>query len=161
MAVFGINPGEIKRFPITAIKIYKTVGSLVIFHPEAESSYRIVAKTRTNDTGSQVTLGYTIESTFYIPYNDYKSSGLISSLNALSAEELGVVAVKVYTGTAYPSEVTNPPKVINSEGGMQFMLSSDMVRINFEIESIELRPRLLIKVNGFVRDLTRIYSTIL
>lgn len=158
--------GNVNLLPITSILLQqfdpegKDVSvynaNLVITNLEAESSYRFPPITKTTFTGKTITLGYKFEATIYIPYNEYHTNNLRMILEKVFIYDY---ILTISLGT-YNSVVSgyNPPEPVNSTAGLFINLYRKGYNPShtIEIESVEYRPRMIIRFNQFLPDLKNI-----
>ena len=155
--------GKIHTMPIRAVELYSDTewgdiydANLVIHNLEAESSFRIVPITRNTHWGTIRRLGYKIEANLYVPYNDYGFDyffdyyfeDLFKSRYSLN---LILGKAKAWTENGY-----DPLPVINSEHGMKISISNYSLNHSIELETVEYRPRTIIRLYGFVKKLNEI-----
>ena len=145
--------------PIRGIQFYSQVewgdpydANIIIYNLEAESSFRISPITRNTHLGTIKRLGYKFEATLYIPYN--KS---YDNLNFIFEEVLkGRYSFILILGNVkgwMPNDHT-PPIAINSTFGMKLIISNYSTNHSIEIETVEYRTRIVLKIFGFVRKLS-------
>lgn len=148
--------------PITGLRICKHNSPeleeeiLYIHHLETESSYRITPKTRTNQYGSERTLGYFVEITAYIPHNNFKQTEILNQLTKLtklSKSEWEFWHLIVMCGSATMGGPIGIPYK-NVKSGVGFWISLGSPEITIEIESVELRPRIILRSKKFVKNLS-------
>lgn len=160
---------SIFMMPIRCLMFYTNDGTTLtwthIFRLESESNYHIKPITRPSSKGGKVTLGYSFEGRLYVSHNEYSGNGLIELLQGLAnrrdipADTLDVTGraqAVLYLGNEtpiyYPSAQLPIPKIENSTNG-QWLELSHQCTVSFEIESVELRPRMIIELNGVFRSL--------
>ena len=151
---FTIGEGTVPFIVGDSFTIYAVKGEyLIIYNTESESSYRLIPKTRTNDKGQTITLGYIIEMFIYFPYNKYNENGLIGLLTTdlKSNYELSILLGNAKPG--YPGEFVEP-QVINYTDNLTITFQSGKLNHILEIESVELRGRSKLTFSGFIKDLT-------
>ncbi len=130
--------------------------TLVINNLEAESSYRIAPITRTTFLGQTKTIGYKFEATLYIPYNEYQTNNLRSILENVFIYDY---LITFFLGTYKPTiSGYNPPEPVNSTAGMSinFYRNGYNPSHTLEIESVEYRPRLILRLYQFLPDIRNI-----
>ena len=159
--------GRILLMPLRGATISDGINSITFLQLEAESSYRISPTTRINDRGQPVTVAYEITATLYIPENNY---GRNDWLNYELSRFIGKpVNVSLPLGTAInwankPSTLTDfndvlHTKVINASSPevaawRHYINTGNGAYITVEIESVELRPRMIIRVTATVKSLS-------
>ena len=154
---------EVALMPIRAVEFYSQVdwgdpydANIVIHNLEAESSFNINAVTRNTHLGTIKRLGYKFEATLYIPYDRLGEN----TLDFIFEEILkGRYTLNLILGTAraWTQNGYDPPKAINSTSGMKISISNYALNHSIEIESVEYRPRVVLKLYGFVKRLNEIY----
>lgn len=149
--------------PIRAVEFYSQVdwgdpydANIVIHNLEAESSFNVTAITRNTHLGTIRRLGYKLEATLYIPYNRIGDNGLDFIFEELLK---GRYSVTLILGTArgWTQNGYDPPKAINSTGGMKISISNYAMNHTIEVESVEYRPRVVVKLFGFTKRLNEIH----
>lgn len=130
--------------------------NLVITNLEAESNYRFSPITKTTFTGNTITLGYKFEATIYIPYNEYHTNNLRTILeNVIIYDYILTISLGTYNSVV---SGYNPPEPVNSTAGLWINLYRKGYNPShtIEIESVEYRPRMIIRFNQFLPDLRNI-----
>jgi hypothetical protein len=150
MVVYGDIAGSIHLMPIRTADfyIYEEHKHVIIEQLEQESSYHITPVTRNTSKGTNVTLGYNLEASIYVPHNAYNNNGLLQELTAMPENELVFLYLNVGYGNGY---VSPPPKPINFTKGMTVFFYD--IKPEIEIESVEYRPRLIIRIKTFSKNL--------
>jgi len=157
----------IKLMPIRAIDFYCTTGrgyaenfNFTIFHLESESNYKMSPVVRHGGDGKVYTLGWRYEFNLYVPHNKYSDNGLILQLEEI--RELGADIQLILGNEIVPSSPgaeNDGFGVINATDGMWIDNNhSDPESIHYEIESVELRPRLILHINGFTKNIKRLFN---
>lgn len=135
-----------------------------IFYPESESNWQVKPITRAHGKGGKITLGYRLTARIYVSHNNYADSDLLPLLDEYAARrdypetgnanELTVrPQIVLYIGNYPPPHCPAPvPKVINSTNGMWLELGHSAT-LSYEIESVELRPRLILDIEGVYKTL--------
>jgi len=158
---------QVLLLPVKAISFFlKEVYGYVedhylnIWNLEAESSYRITPVTKKDQKGNMRTLGYNFEGNFYVPHNDYMWTYYVNNPLVAYLEQIktmGAELVLVLGSGVVPitelDEVTEP-RIVNSTGAGYLIIEID--RLSYEIESVEFRPRLIIHINKFIKDIADI-----
>lgn len=153
------NVGEIALLPIRAISFWESneFDVTTIFRVEEESSYNLTPITKADMYGGSRTLAYNFIFTCYVPHNVYKNNGLIDRLERIinRTGEDSSLMMELILGTRstifnYPSE-ESMPAMTNGTNGMRINTRFTSM-INYEIESKALRPRLIIKGQGVIKD---------
>lgn len=178
IAQTGIT-GEIELMPVSFIAFCEATDSEEytwhsFFVLEKESAWNFKPITRPSFEGGSITLGYKFEGTFYIPQNQYSDNGILAELNAFIVN-LGITAssaaqaegdrprfelvlgdCEVLSSGALGLEDNLPSTIkvpwINSTSAMR--ISLDNTSVTYEIESIEYRPRMIIRVTAITGLLT-------
>lgn len=154
--------GEVALMPIRGIQFFSQVewgdpydANIIIHNLEAESSFRLSPITRNTHLGTIKRLGYRFEATLYIPYNKLYDNNL-----AFILEEVlkGRYSLSLILGTSrgWTENGYTPPKAINSTYGTRMSISSFSMNHSIEIESVEYRPRVVLRLFGFVKRLSEI-----
>lgn len=161
---FSSIANSITLAPITGLRICKHVSPelseevVYIHHLETESTYRITPKTRANQYGSERTLGYYVEITAYIPHNHFGQSTILEQLakiTELSKSEWKYWHLIVMCGSStMGGPIGVPYKNITS--GVGFWIELTNPEMTIEIESVELRPRIILRSKQFVKDIRNI-----
>jgi hypothetical protein len=148
--------------PIRGIQFYSRVewgdfydANIIIHNVEAESSFRFVPITRNTHLGTIKRLGYKFEATLYIPYNKLNDN----DLNFIFQEVLkGRYSIFLILGNRRGYTETNytPPQAINTTDGMLINISNNSLNHSIEIEQIEYRPRIVLRLFGFIKTLPNV-----
>lgn len=155
---YGITQ-SIKLLPIRAIsfRIPNETGIneyLNIAQLESESSFNIDEIVKNDSQGKLRILSNKFTGNFYIPHNEYKTNNLFNQLNTFrNASEfiltLGNASIPV-------NDITdNPPKVYNSNSGIQLKFTK--FTYSYNIESVEIRPRLKLAVIGYEKNINNLF----
>jgi hypothetical protein len=151
---FELTSGEIDFALNDTFYILVSKGDyLLMYNVEEESSFTIDAKTRTNDKGQSVTLGYMLNGTIYFPYNLFHQNGLIDLFESDLAKDYEMSILLGNAKTSVPAFFTEP-KFINSTDGMIITIPIGIVRHSFNIEQIQFRSRVKIGIGGFLKNLS-------
>lgn len=157
---------SIALMPLRAITIFDNINNLTLFQLEAESSYQIVPITRTNDEGGQKSIAYKLNATIYCPFNkpldrnEEDFIGLLDKLKTNVSVTLALGDIETWSGFNEEENETNitnlnyylVTKPINCTGGGYIQTDAN-ANITYEIESVEFRSRLIIRVQAFMRSL--------
>jgi len=151
--------GEIVRMPITALKMAWNDGTddvtVALHHLESESSFQITPVTRRNDVGANVVIMWLFDATLYIPHNDYSSNGIVDLLNDSMSHS---VAYTLYLGEPGAPLILGylNPNYVNSDasGGISVSTANENAAHTFEIESVEYRPRIKMKITANSKDIS-------
>lgn len=168
--LYNTIPGSINIMPITGLRICKhpTIAGgleeeIIYFHHlESESSYTITPKTRVDKHGGERTLGHYVEITAYVPHNDYRNTGIISNLESLRNIHSQSALWRnwhliVMIGAGFMGAPTPTYRNVTPDKGFWVELSKP--QITYEIESVEMRPRLILRTKQFVRNISSIIIT--
>lgn len=153
--VFDHFANTVKLLPITRAMfyIYNEQRYIIIDQLEAESSYRINPVLRKNHFGKQKTLGYNYEVNLYVPHNLYWSSTLLEELEALNTKELVYLYLIIGSGGSYV-----PPKPMDAVNfNSQETIGFFGIKLAIEIESVEYRPRAILKITGYMKNLNQTF----
>lgn len=157
---------KVELLPIRAVTVYNAPDFVSFMNVESESSYRITPITRKTDKGHNRTVAYSVEITIYVPHAAYakfsdaetftegvdESDHLLTRLNELTAKAGGVdTHLLLGNGGWNPGSLTTGMTVKNATGGVT--LDFGHLGFNYEIESVEFRPRFILHFNGVVRDI--------
>ena len=172
--LYQLIAGSVNLLPIRAVAfnlVGETAG-LYFYQIEKESSYNIRAVQRNHSSGGLITVGYKLEAIFYImnnPFNHYN----FDLPKTLESYRNQTVTTKILLGNVgrTDTEWVNPPstnewftdpieaktrtKVINYTDKMIVDFGPNTI-FNYEFESVEYRPRLIIKVNGVLKSPTAV-----
>ena len=159
--------GKVNLMPIRAASFYYPVTRIVegeevqgydfldIYNIESESSYNIKPVIKPNfNNGGLVTLGYTVEVKLYISYNKFNDT--VDEVSYKILDNLEYIRktgfdFQLIIGHAMPANTTHLPKQINSTDGAWIDVGR-FTTLSWEIESVEFRPRIIINLNGFVKN---------
>jgi len=129
--------------------------NIVIYNLEKESSVKLNAVTRKTGKGGMVQLGYMLDATLYLPYNNSTWIDAIPDIILGSTDNKAYTVVFLFgTAEGYTNPAVEAPEVINSTSGLQLHIHtiSRGLRYIKEFESIEYRPRAIIKISGFIKE---------
>jgi hypothetical protein len=156
--------GKINLLPIRAVSFYEEFEdiNLTFFNLESESSYKFVPKTRRRSNGSTITLGYDFEGNYYIPHNQ-----LDAVVDDLAWFGNKYYRTQIALGNAEDWELADPSLDLTSNIMLKSHNSTSSkiidlgTKISFstEIESVELRPRTILRQKGFIPNNDLIIST--
>lgn len=153
--VFDHFASTVKLMPIirAMFYVYYEQRYIIIDHLEAESSYRISPVLRKNHYGNQKTLGYNYDFSLYVPHNLYNTNTLLNELEALKTKELVYLYLTIGSGGSYV-----PPKPMDA---INYNAQQDIhfgnIKLTIEIESVEYRPRMILRISGFKKNLEQIF----
>ncbi len=150
---------KIHLMPINSVWIYKKYSALeqedvsIYFNnPEADSNYKILAKNKTDMYGGNRLLGYMIDITAYFPYNDFTADyvKLLDTLpNIANEPNISFWQFVLFIGNNVP--YSQDLHYVNSTNSNYIKLTNPSISV--EIESVELRPRISLKINQFINKL--------
>jgi hypothetical protein len=160
--------GHIHTLPIRAVSIKSTAldKSLHFYKLENESSYKFEPITSLRTNGEVITLGYNIEVNLYIQHNDFTRlySG-VTIQNLLYLFESKRVRCQIALGNQSSwdirdSSVTLGSGVLQAFNSTKGMILDTGEKLTFTstIESVEMRPRLIIKMTGVARHIANLSS---
>jgi hypothetical protein len=91
----------------------------------------------------------------YLPYNKLYDNNLDFILEEVLK---GRYSISLILGTSrgWTENGYTPPKAINSTYGTRMSISSFSMNHSIEIESVEYRPRVVLRLFGFVKRLSEI-----
>lgn len=144
---------SIYLMPLRAIQLYEIALEewTAIEHLESGSNYRITAIVKRNQKGANVTLGYNLELTAYVPHNDYVNNGLIERIDRINSAEF-----QLHFKMGYGDDIIyTPPKTINFNNKQKIVIEN--TKLVMEIESAEYRPRMILRANQFIKNLQNIF----
>lgn len=160
--------GHIHTMPIRAVSIKSAYLDMALhfFKLENESSYafRPVQINKTN--GTVVTVGYNIEINLVIASNDFTRDygGGITLQYLLKLFSNNRVRCQIAIGDQSTWDLKDGTvdlvghlEAINSTKGM-IVDTGEFLNFSYEIESVEMRPRLLIKMNGVTHNISTLSS---
>jgi hypothetical protein len=154
--------GDVALMPIRAIEFYSELewgdpydANVVIHNLEAESSFSITSVTRSTHLGTIKRLGYKFEATLYIPQNRLSQIDLAYIFEEVLKSRYSIALV-LGTARAWTENGYEPPAAINSTSGMKISISNFAMNHSIDIESVEYRPRVVLKLFGFVKKLNDI-----
>lgn len=150
--------GSINLMPLNGVRIcYHQSGDekLIYIHQlEEESSYKITPVTRKDGYGNLITLGYNVEAIVYVSHNNYKDNKMLEKLEELTTLPYsdGYWHLILMIGDSY--RLSNPDiKPINTIQGKGFWIELLSPRFTWELESVQLRPRLILRTNQFIKTI--------
>jgi hypothetical protein len=161
--------GKINLMPIRGLAIYHVNidgdGVTRFYQLEAESAFQMEPIIRTTHEGIDITLGYKLNANIYVPHNLYKTDGLLERVETL-VQGIGkgtlINQVVLMLGkSVIAQDQDGAPDAINSTGklAIEFGTTSiDGTTVNklssfsYKLETIELRPRMIINVRAFIKD---------
>lgn len=131
-----------------------------------ESMFNFTPITRSHYKGGEITLGYNFGASAIIDFNDFENNGLIARLEKLRKRWL----YAVNTGTDDRGR-TDTQLILGDENvpgaygayaapempfatGSMFMELSNNVTVSWEIEYVEFRPRVVLTLKGFFKEIT-------
>lgn len=141
---------QFKLLPMRAVKImdFTNSNTIIIHNLESESSYNIKPKTKTNRFGDTIVLGYDVEINIYIPYNNFDSNAILRNI-----ENMKISQMDIELGNAVISSPAHTqPRVINYTASGVLSLFNLVQTI--EMESVEFRPRAIMRIKKFLKDLS-------
>jgi len=141
--------------PITRAQfyIYNEQKYIIIDQIEAESSYQISPIQRKTHSGKQKTLGYNYEVNLYVPHNLYWASTLLEELEALNSKELVQLYITIGSGGSY---IPPKPTISINYNSQQIIFFHD-IKLTIEIESVDYRPRAILRISGFKKSLEQTF----
>jgi len=148
---------DIALVPLKGVYFYKAGDSLVIGDLEQESSMSITSKRRNHYQGGEITLGYFIDITIYVPENKYTGTGLIERLDEY-IEDLrtgNTLDIQLAAGNTKISLFTSLKDNINYTDNLWIELDHNC-KLNYDIDSLNYRFRMKISIKGFIQDLKNV-----
>lgn len=148
--------GNVHLLPITGIEMVKQLESgntfINLHNPELDSNYKILSKAKTDMYGGSRLLGYLVDITVYFPYNNF-SADYVQFLDSLPNMQQEEGFMELVFTLKLGKHVSQEPEVnyVNSTSTANITLVNPSITV--DIESVELRPRIAIKVNQFVKSL--------
>lgn len=148
--------------PLRAIEFYSQIdwgdpydANVVIHNFEAESSFKISPVSRNTHHGTVRRLGYNFEATLYLPYNKLGENSFDFIFEELLKGRYSIVLclgfAKGWSENGYIA-----PMAINTTYGMKVAISNFSMNHTIEIESVEFRPRVIIRLFGFFKRFNNI-----
>lgn len=159
---------DVGLMPIRGVQFYSQVSfgdpydaNIILHNLESESSLRIIPITRNTHLGTIRRLGYKLEVTLYIPYNKLNTNDGYELINSLEEILKSRYTVSLIFGTAkgFTSGGYTPPAAINSTYGLKITTATYAMQHSVEIETIEYRPRIILRLFGFVKNLLDLQYT--
>ncbi len=165
MTNFSLNgvAGHIHTLPIRAVSIFSSYldKALHFYKLEAESSYKFSAIKTNRTNGDTFTIGHNVEVNLYILYNDFTKvyNGIVLQ-ELLKQFRNQRVRVQLVIGNKDEWSLrddtvdlnTNLLEANNSTSG-NYLDFGEKLTFNYDIESVEMRPRLIINMTGVVRTI--------
>lgn len=161
--IFKDFTNNVKRLPFTGIAFYTreewgdNADANVVFHQlESESSWSIKAIMKDTFWGGKKKIGYNVDVNVYLPFNsDYE--GIKLTMDVILK---GRFSYSLLLGSAKASNIDYvPPAVINSDGAGWVLFTPDNINHALEFEQVELRPRLIIRIQHFIKSLSEVSFT--
>ncbi|MDQ1265842.1 MAG: hypothetical protein QG635_994 [Bacteroidota bacterium] len=125
-----------------------------LFNIEAESSWRLEPVKRMTSKGYEITLGYKLTASIYVPQNDYltgiQSGGIFTRIEDTIQEISEGIRPNLFITLGEQSEDC-PTNIINSNSAMGIDCGQDC-SFTYLIEQVEFRPRMIINITGFIKD---------
>jgi len=152
---------RIRILPIRAMQIINEDGFyLKAYHLEEESSLNIDAKTVNHFLGGVIQLGFNIDATIIIPHNQYdEANGVIDFLETCKNKRLQTHLFFGLSAPYYTAPLTIPPTTANCLHGLVADFEK-LLTISYSINTVALRPRITVKLNGFVKNLKLLPGTL-
>ena len=165
--------GKIMLLPLTGFTIWAmpnsttSQGKISFWNVESESSWNMDPVTRKTDRGREMTLGYNLTATFYLPYSDFKDTKDTNNVTTYSAYKalesaiqdmsmgLSPTQILIHLGNMHSSAFAEgqPTNIINSTGGAVISIDDcDKCSITMKLESTEYRPRQIVSIKAFIKD---------
>lgn len=149
--------GVVRLLPLRAAQFMKGDGTyLKCYHIEEESSFDLIEKNISHYQSGEICLGHTVEASLVIPHNYFdENPGLVDLLESFKGTRPDT---HLFFGKSVPffsAPLEIPPHVINATDGFEVHLEK-ICTFSYEIRYVHLRPRLTIKLKGFVEDLTKV-----
>jgi hypothetical protein len=156
--VFNKVAGEVNIMPIRAISIYFNTDYYIFYYLEDKSNFGITPLTETNHYGKPITLGHSINGTFYIPHNAYPTNNMITILKAMQNSfhdlRISLGNASVQSLAAIPNE----PVSANATDDMNIDFDGD-TGLSYEIQydNQTHRPYVMLRIAGMTIDETDTY----
>ena len=152
--------GKIETMPLVGVQFREetsfgdpTDDNIIIYNLEKESSVKMNAVGRKTGQGSKIQLGYMLDATLYIPYNTSTWMGQLPDIILGTANNKAYTTVFLFgNASGYTSPTVEAPEVINSTNGLMMHINCRRLRYLKEYESIEYRPRTILKITGFIKE---------
>jgi hypothetical protein len=161
--IFKDFTNNVKRLPFTGIAFYTreewgdSSDTNVVFHQlESESSWNIKALMKDTFWGGKKKLGYNVDVNVYLPFNtDYESIKL--AMDTILKKRFSYALL---LGSAKASSVDYTlPEMINTDGAAWIDFTPTDINHAIEFEQVELRPRLIIRIQHFIKSLSEVSFT--
>lgn len=167
--IYKDTVGKAKLLPFTGIQFFTfdvldAIDTNLVFHRlESESSWSIKAVSKPTFWGGQRTLGYNVDINVYLPlnYGDFLSG--LGALDTLVFKKHFTYQLLLGAAAATNIETVGytPPATINNTGsGWLYITPPKQIDVAIEIESVEFRPRTIIRIQHFIKTLSSITFTI-
>lgn len=150
---------EILLLPIRAVTLWDGVDAVTLFQLESESSYQTAPIVRTNDEGMPVKVAEKLTGTFYIPFNHFEELWMAKVESMKNKPIKFIIALGSSESWPHFSDSTLNEtlitKAINSaDQSLGAYIQTDFnAYITTEWESVELRPRMIIRVTAIMKSL--------
>lgn len=145
---------RVRILPIRAMQIINADNVYFkAYHLEEESSMNIDAKTIGHFLGGLYQLGFNVEATVIIPHNQYEDAdGVIDFLETCRNKRLQTHLFFGLSAPFYDVPLTFPASTANCIHGLVADFEK-LLTITYSVNTVALRPRITVKLNGFVKDL--------
>ena len=150
---------EILLLPIRAVTLWDGTDAVTLFQLEAESSYQTTPIVRTNDEGMPIKVAEKLTATFYIPFNHFEEMWM-GKIEGMKNKAIQVIIALGQTETwPHFSDTTLNDNLItkainSSDDSLGGYIQTDMnAYITAEWESVEFRPRMILRVTAIMRNL--------
>jgi len=164
----------IQLLPLRFLSIYTYDGSvygdpvffLNLYQLESESSFTLTPITKQTSNGTQRVLGYNGNIIIYLPFNKYGSNELLSQIDSIQSLDKSVLLGFGEVTPWSDGTTTTPPAVYNATSGMFLRIDEAIefpqyhvpeIEIVVEIESVQFRPRTILRVNFFKKYISSIF----
>lgn len=172
MPFYNVIANKINLMPVTGFTIWAMPGSDTFqgktgfFNVEGESSWNLDPITRTTDRGREITLGYNLTATLYLPYNDFKDTTVdnVTTYSAYKAIEYAVqdmskglspTQILIHLGNMPSSAYAEgqPTNLINTTKGAVISIDDTAkCSMTHKLESVEYRPRDIVTIKAFIKN---------
>jgi len=140
--------------PMRTLYLYHAPDATSFNNLEAESSYRYNKLTRKDGKGGERLIGFNVEIIAYIGHNNYRDVDAESGetmLERLEFLQKNRHDTQILLGDHSPGLIPTQHRalIVNTSSGL-WLDFHNLLRMTYEVESVELRPRLIITYTGFL-----------
>ena len=154
--------GKIRLLPIRCLQLRDVLTSeyFIVYNIEQESSVSFTPKTQAHFLGGEIHLGFGVELSIVIPHNTFdEENGMIDFFEKIKGTRPDTHLFFGYSAPSWGVPIQVPYSVINATGGMLFHFEQNLT-FSYEITYVEFRPRAILHLKGFIKDLTKVPFTV-